>query len=332
MRKRNALIAFLVVIILALFTISLKFITPTPAHAEESDKHDVIFTLGKTAYTVDGREKELDVAPYTKNGRTYIPVRYLAQALGAKVQWDEASQTVWLFGDKKISLVVGSSVMALDDKKYQLDIEPEITNGRTMLPARWVAEALGYGVDWNETANAVHIRPARAGEALLQLQAPKPQPIYKGAPKPAEVVFLESAFGVEMKNLVGDGHGWDYKDKFLMVGYSGLGYYLNKTQKCKCIMIGIFPQRQADKSFHIVDAPPEVYPKFKKALEKFFPQQADEAYKCFMDNVADAKKNGSVWEPHKIVYRYGDPYKAPLLEIENWRNGGKQVVIYMYFN
>ncbi|WP_104372404.1 copper amine oxidase N-terminal domain-containing protein [Desulfocucumis palustris] len=115
--QRRAIIAFVAVIILALFTINLKYIAPTPAHAEESDKHDVIFTLGKTTYTVDGREKELDVAPYAKNGRTYIPVRYLAQALGAKVQWDEESQTVWLTKDKRIRLVVGSSVLVVNDRE-----------------------------------------------------------------------------------------------------------------------------------------------------------------------------------------------------------------------
>ncbi|GBF34106.1 hypothetical protein DCCM_3218 [Desulfocucumis palustris] len=73
--------------------------------------------MGKTTYTVDGREKELDVAPYAKNGRTYIPVRYLAQALGAKVQWDEESQTVWLTKDKRIRLVVGSSVLVVNDRE-----------------------------------------------------------------------------------------------------------------------------------------------------------------------------------------------------------------------
>ena len=93
----------------------------------------------------------MDAAPYIKAGRTYVPVRYLAEdALGASVTWDEATKTVTITkGDKTVVLVIGDKVAKVNGADVQMDVAPEITpEGRTMLPARWVAEGLGFNVDW----------------------------------------------------------------------------------------------------------------------------------------------------------------------------------------
>lgn len=63
-------------------------------------------------------------------------------------------------GETDISLTIGSNTMTVNNDPVIMDVAPEIKDGRTMLPARWVAEALGATVEWNESLNqAVIIMP-----------------------------------------------------------------------------------------------------------------------------------------------------------------------------
>jgi hypothetical protein len=103
-----------------------------------------------------------DVAPYLKNDRTYLPVRYVATALGvadANIMWNEAEQSVVIIkGDRVVKLVIGSSTMMINGVPFTMDVAPEIVDpGRTMLPLRWVAQALGADVQWDAATQTVTI-------------------------------------------------------------------------------------------------------------------------------------------------------------------------------
>lgn len=128
------------------------------------------FKINNTSYTSavitedDETEeiKSMDVEPYIKNDRTYVPVRYLAYALGVSeggISWDVKTQKVGIFKDKyNIVLTIGSTTMLANKKTVIMDVAPEITRGRTMLPARWVAEALGAEVEWDEKTGEITIK------------------------------------------------------------------------------------------------------------------------------------------------------------------------------
>jgi uncharacterized Zn ribbon protein len=124
------------------------------------------FVIGVDTYTVkDGDTKTvktMDVAPYVKNDRTYMPVRYVANSLGVpdeNISWDDPTQTVTMTKDSKaVKLTIGDPVMLVNDKKVKMDVVPEIVPpGRTMLPLRYVAEGLGADVEWNEENQEVII-------------------------------------------------------------------------------------------------------------------------------------------------------------------------------
>lgn len=116
-------------------------------------------TVGDTAETI---EIEMDVAPYIKNDRTYVPVRYLAYSLGVTeegITWDGEAKQVGITKDETdIALTIGSNIMTVNQAPVQMDVAPEIKDGRTMLPARWVAEALGAEVDWDENTKQAIIK------------------------------------------------------------------------------------------------------------------------------------------------------------------------------
>ncbi|MDF9409541.1 copper amine oxidase N-terminal domain-containing protein [Pelotomaculum isophthalicicum JI] len=122
------------------------------------------FKIGeKSITTASGTTITMDVAPYVKDGRTYTPVRYLAYALGVPesgVQWDEATQTVTIVkGDTVLKMSIGNTTMTKNGEIIVMDVAPELVDpGRTMLPARWVSEALGATVTWDEVTQQVVIK------------------------------------------------------------------------------------------------------------------------------------------------------------------------------
>lgn len=125
-----------------------------------------VFTIGNTTLTnpIAATSVTMDVAPYVKDGQTYVPVRYLAYALGVTedaITWSQAAQTVTItLGDTTLQLAIGSTEMLVNGEPVEMDVAPEIVSDRTFLPARWVAEALGATVEWDETLNqAVIIMP-----------------------------------------------------------------------------------------------------------------------------------------------------------------------------
>lgn len=130
-------------------------VTPAPGDAKQT----ATFVIGSTTYTVDGVEQTMDVAPYVKDGRTYLPVRYVAYALGVaenNIMWDSATGTVTMIkGDKVVQVTVGSKNMVINGATIAMDAAPEINNGRTMLPFRWIAWAFGANVEWDGATQTV---------------------------------------------------------------------------------------------------------------------------------------------------------------------------------
>lgn len=119
------------------------------------------FFIGSTVYSQNGSMKVMDAAPYIKSDRTYVPVRYLAYMLGVtedSVKYDEATKTVTIKkGDKELQMVIGSTSIMVNGDAKTMDVAPEITADRTFLPARYVAEGLGYTVGWNPATQSVVI-------------------------------------------------------------------------------------------------------------------------------------------------------------------------------
>jgi hypothetical protein len=134
--------------------------TPTSAVGAATTT-TAVFTIGATVYSVNGVQSVMDVAPYISDGRTFVPVRYLAYALGMTdndVSWDASTQTVTLTkGSTTVTLNIGSTTETVNGTAQTMDVAPVIVNGRTMLPARWVAQAFGAQVGWNPATQEVVI-------------------------------------------------------------------------------------------------------------------------------------------------------------------------------
>ena len=121
---------------------------------------EVRVTIGhKTAY-VDDQAKNLDVAPVIRSDRTMVPMRFIGEALGAQVDWEDASRKVtYSIDDIKIELFIGKKTARLNGKNITLDVAPVIVSERTMVPLRFVGEYMGATVDWDDnTRTAIILR------------------------------------------------------------------------------------------------------------------------------------------------------------------------------
>lgn len=142
----------------------LKEKNPAVAVTGDSPQRTIRFKLGAAQYEVSaGGVKqflEADAAPFLENGRTYVPVRYLALALGVPeegISWSPAARTVTLVKDGvTVTLAIGGDIMYVDDRQVAMDVAPLLLSpGRTFLPARYVAEAFNYEVAWDQKERAV---------------------------------------------------------------------------------------------------------------------------------------------------------------------------------
>jgi hypothetical protein len=113
--------------------------------------------------TIDGRPIYFDVAPQKINNRVMVPLRALFESLGAKVDWEESTQTITgIKGSTVVTLRLNDTKAEVDEKVVSLDVAATQVNGRTLVPARFVAESFGAGVEWDESRNQVIIRTGAA--------------------------------------------------------------------------------------------------------------------------------------------------------------------------
>lgn len=134
----------------------------TPADGNTKAGEAVKFTIDGTTYKVGDVEKTMDVAPYIKDGRTMMPIRFVADAVGvneSNIIWNNDTRTVVIIkGDRVASIVIGSNVLTVNGTEIPMDVAAEIKDGRTMLPLRFVAQALGAQVAWDEATRTVTVQ------------------------------------------------------------------------------------------------------------------------------------------------------------------------------
>ena len=121
-------------------------------------KNTIILTIDNKTVMVNGNAVENDVAPFIEKDRTMLPIRFIAETLGAKVEWDNDARQVRIEKDKTVILLtIDSDKAYVNDMAQILDSPAIIKSDRTFLPIRFVAENLGAAVDWNENARQVTI-------------------------------------------------------------------------------------------------------------------------------------------------------------------------------
>lgn len=108
-------------------------------------------SIDNTEYNLNGERKTADVAPVIIDNRTMVPIRFIAEAMGAEVDWIAETKTCIIeLEGKTLQLQVGQ-------KNSDMDVPPEIVNDRVLVPLRYVSEQLDANVIWNEDDRSLRI-------------------------------------------------------------------------------------------------------------------------------------------------------------------------------
>lgn len=101
---------------------------------------------------LDGKQVSFEVAPVIENGRTLVPLRAIFEAMGAIVSWDDKTRTVTATkGSDYVVLPLNSTSPNVNGEEYALEVPAKIVKGRTLAPLRFVAEAFGGQVEWDQS-------------------------------------------------------------------------------------------------------------------------------------------------------------------------------------
>lgn len=144
---------------------------------------------------VDGETAMFDQPPVVTGGRVLVPLRGVFEQLGAFVQWNAATGAVFATGaGNQVQLTIGSRRAVVNGRTVALDVPAMIVRGRTLVPLRFVSEAMGARVDWDAATRAVYIFSAQAGGPVTPLPPPPLQPpvVQPAPPSAIEGVVLRN--------------------------------------------------------------------------------------------------------------------------------------------
>ncbi len=131
---------------------------------KKESSNTIVLTIDEHDALVYGTTKTNDIAPKVVNDRTMLPARFVAENLGATVEWDGEKQLVTITGknekqeDVTILITIGSDYAKVNGEEVKLDSPAFVENDRTYTPIRFISENLGATVKWNETEQTVTIQ------------------------------------------------------------------------------------------------------------------------------------------------------------------------------
>ncbi len=136
--RRKIILSIILVLVLSIFVV--------PSYANQEIR-----------VSVDEEYITFDVPPVIINGRTLVPLRAIFEELGVTTVWHSSTRTVTAKKDSiTIELTIDSYEALVDGQVVELDVQGTIIDGRTIVPARFIAEALDAKVDW-DAANRIVI-------------------------------------------------------------------------------------------------------------------------------------------------------------------------------
>lgn len=122
------------------------------------------YANGSITVITENGTVEFDVPPQIIDGRTMVPMRKIFEELGSEVEWFGDSQLILATRNADIAaMVIGdreftvTNVLSGKVKTIELDVPPQITDGRAMVPLRAVSEALGMDVSWDGETRTITI-------------------------------------------------------------------------------------------------------------------------------------------------------------------------------
>ncbi|MDR1560097.1 MAG: hypothetical protein LBS84_10460 [Clostridiales bacterium] len=198
------------------FFVSLVLISLLSVHSYAADE---IYVL------MNGEPIVFDVQPQNIDGRVLVPFRAVGEAIGAKVEWSEDTQSVWMYsGGQYIGLTIGEKTIRIGkmggpEIPVVLDVAPLIIDGRTLVPVRAVSEGLRCDVQWDSDSKTVLITSNQYGARTVESKEELLAVIEEN------ITEQRSNFSVDTINLTDETIGLNICDYFLNVQEAGTKWW-----------------------------------------------------------------------------------------------------------
>jgi hypothetical protein len=153
---------------------------PSYAHALDNPDAPSVLTLKLNQQTaqVRGNAVTLETNPILQNGVTMVPLRFIAEALGSRVTWDELTKTVTLQKDATtIQLTLAHSEARVNGVSLPLEQPATIINETTLVPLRFISESLQQTVTYDNNSQVITI-------TSIKKSSPVPVPAKKKLSRP----------------------------------------------------------------------------------------------------------------------------------------------------
>ena len=119
---------------------------------------------------LDGKVISSDTPAVIVSERTLVPARAVFEAMGGNVAWDEPLREVTVtLGRSVVKLVIDSKTAYVDGEAITMDVAASIISERTLIPVRFVAEAFGYEVKWDEPSRMVDLISPQSSQTGLRI-------------------------------------------------------------------------------------------------------------------------------------------------------------------
>lgn len=107
---------------------------------------------------VNGKETHFELLPSIKEGRVLVPIRNVCKSLLADIKWNPVSKSIIIKKkETEILLTLGNEICLVNGQEVNMDLAPEVIDGRAVVPLRFVGERLGAEVQWELASNTVII-------------------------------------------------------------------------------------------------------------------------------------------------------------------------------
>jgi len=113
---------------------------------------------------VNGQNMSFDQPPVMRSGRVFVPMRAIFERLGSTVVYSNGNINAQGNG-RAVHLTIGSTDASVNGNHFTMDVAPFTIAGRTLVPLRFVAQALGAGVNWDSNSSTVYIKTTGGGGA-----------------------------------------------------------------------------------------------------------------------------------------------------------------------
>lgn len=118
----------------------------------------LVISFDSIKVIIDGELQQFEQPPFVVNGTTLVPMRAIFERLGANVEWNQAQRSVKATkGNTTIQLAIGSNMASKNGENVKLDVAAQTKNNHTMVPLRFISEALGANVMWDGKTSTVTI-------------------------------------------------------------------------------------------------------------------------------------------------------------------------------